>query len=286
MGPVAPGIVIHSAAMTGVRSIDYRRARSIMLLSGMIVIGLVVITMLIRRVDPIEVIATVSFAPIFVAMLVFGWRAGAGIGLAAAGLYLALRLPAIRLVGLGPMLGLVLSRTVGFVAFGSIGGWAASELGAAIGKLELYDSIDDATGLGNARSVLDVVDRERARAARHATLFSVVTARFPMPSGRSRRSRALRDLGRSLVGAVRASDHVAHLPGTNAGTVVLVLPETGPEGARTVAGSLASRLSALVGGDVDTTVLTIPGNEDQLDGLVAAATEIDVGSRPGPSVRE
>lgn len=271
---------VHSPPMRTTRTIDYRRARSITLLAGLIVIGLVVITMLVRQVDPIEVVATVSFAPIFVGLLLFGWRVGVGLGLAAGGLYVALRLPAIQLVGIGPLLGLLLSRVIGFVAFGGIGGWAAAELGAAIGKLELYDTIDDATGLGNARSVVEVIDRENARATRHSGVFSVVTARFPHPAGRARRARALREVGRTLRGSLRTSDHAAHMTIDGDGVIVLVLPETGPEGAQTVADGLAAKMLAVLGDRPLATTFTLPGDEPTIDELVAAARTIDAAGRP------
>ncbi len=265
--------------MTRARSIDYRRARSIALLTGMIVIGLVVVTMLVRQVDPIEVVATISFAPIFVGMLLFGWRMGVGLGLAAAGLYLSLRLPAIRLVGWGPLLGLILGRAIGFVAFGGIGGWAATELGAAIGKLEQYDTVDDDTRLGNARSFVRAVDREQARVARHATVFSIAAVDFPLPTGNRRRSRLLREIGRALDGSVRAADDLFHLPEPDRSIVVAMLPDTGPEGAATVAASLARRISAFVE-PAGTNHTTVPGGEDTVGSLLGRARSVDAATRP------
>lgn len=273
------GSCIHSPLMARARSIDYRRARSVALLTGMIVIASVALTMLAREVDRIEVVATVSFAPIFVAMLLFGWRAGAGLGLAAGGLYLALRLPAVRLVGWSPLLGLILSRTAGFVAFGAIGGWAATELGAAIGKLELYDVVDDDTRLGNARSFLRAVDRETARVARHSTVFSVSYLEFALPESRRGRTRLLRAVGRALTGALRTADDICHLPGPGRTTIVAVLPDTGPEGAATVAVSLSARLRE-VAADARTGHATIPGDDGEIAALVERARAIEAASRP------
>jgi hypothetical protein len=261
------------------RSIDYRSARSIVLLAGMVVIALVAATMLVRGVDPIEVTATLSFAPIFVAMLFFGWRAGAAAGLVAAGLYFALRFPAIELVGIRPLLGLIISRCVGFVAFGAIGGWAAAELGAAIGKLERYDMVDDATGLGNARSVIEAVDREMARADRHQTVFSVAVATFQLDEGGRRQSRRFRDVGRTFIDSMRASDHTAHIRHNGDSILVAVLPETGPEGASTVAASMMEKLAG-VGIDASTQSWTMPGDDDQMTRLLTVVGEADAASRP------
>ncbi len=246
----------------------------------MIVIALVVITMLVRGVDPVEVVATLCFAPIFVAMVFFGWRAGAAVGIASAGLYVALRFPAIELVGVSPLLGLLISRSIGFVAFGAIGGWAAAEVGAAIGKLEHYDMVDDETGLGNARSVIGAIDRERARTDRHRTVFSIAIASFTVDEPRRRRQRRFREIGRAFVDSMRVSDHIAHVRRGPESHLVAILPETGPEGASTVAHTMADRLSSL-GLAARPDSWTMPGNDERTDGVLQLATEVDAAARPG-----
>lgn len=240
------------------------RARNLLLLSGLILLGLIVMSMAFRGVDPVEVVATAAFAPIFVAILFFGIRGGVAVAVAAALGYTALRLPAIRLVGIPTLSGLLVSRIVGFMAFGAIGGWAASVVGSSLTKLALFDEIDDATGLHNARSLLAVLDRERSRAGRYSGVFSVVHASFDRPAGRGRAVQtALRALGGRLVSSVRISDHLSHFSDDRSHLVV-VLPETGAEGAETVRAGLVAALDGWSAVAPVTKVICMPGDDEAL----------------------
>ncbi len=231
---------VHSPAMTGSL---HRSARNLLLLSGLALLGLTILTMTIRGVDPIEVVATLAFAPIFAAILFFGLRGGAALSMAAVVMYVLLRKPAIDLVGIAPLSGLILGRTLGFLAFGLVGGWAAEVVGGSLTKLALFDEIDDDTGLKNARSLVAVLDRERSRMGRYAGVFSVVHASFVPPPGSARSVRsALRSLGVSLANSVRISDHISHMSEEDRSHIVVVLPETGREGASTVAANLGEIL--------------------------------------------
>lgn len=261
-------------------TLSYRRARDLLLLAGLIVLGLVAITMILRGVDPVEVTATLFFAPIFVAFLFFGWPAGLLTGVAAAAGYVAMRWSAIELVGFPALSGLVFSRVVGFCAFGGIGGWAAGRLRQTLDKMALYDAVDDATGLGNARAAIDAVVRERGRADRYHSVVSVVTARFPLLGTRRRMSAGLARLGAELAGGVRTSDHVAHMASGDRHLVVVVLPETGGEGAAVVAENLAGRIASALGTQAETAVMVHPDHPEPLDELVDELREVDARERP------
>jgi hypothetical protein len=247
------------------------QARNLLLLSGLVLLGLIVLSMVVRGVDPAEVAATASFGPIFAAILYFGLRGGVITGVAAALGYLALRLPAIRLVGIAPLSGLLVSRVIGFLAFGTVGGWAASVVGGSLTKLALFDEIDDATGLHNARSLIAVLDRERSRAGRYAGVFSVVLATFDPPTGRGRAAKsAYRSLGGRLVSSVRVSDHVCHLV-VDRSQLAVVLPETGHEGAETVRSNLVSALESWGAVGLNTQVIVYPGDDEPLADLERVA---------------
>lgn len=252
------------------RTLTFRRARDITLTVGLIVIALVTLSMILRGVDPVEITATVAFAPVFVAFLFFGWRAGLAVGVLAAVAYVFMRLPAIGIVGLGPLFGTMVSRVLGFVVFGAVGGWAAEQLQASIDKLELHDEIDDATGLGNARSVVNVLTDEMARCARYDTFSSVIDCRFEMPGGVSNRTTAstIRQLGTVLAHSIRASDHAAHIDESGLHRIIMVLPETGEAGASTVAANLDREIRARFGVSTETSVLTLPDHNDQADLLL------------------
>ena len=160
----------------GDRRMTFSRARGLLLVSGLILISLVSLIAISRGVDRIEVIATLLFIPVFAGFLFWGIKGGFWLGLVAALTYVAIRLPSIRLVGLTALSGQLAARILGYLGFGLGGGWAAQQIKATLDKFELHDDIDDETGLGNARSMIEVTDTEKARADRYQKVFSVVLA--------------------------------------------------------------------------------------------------------------
>ena len=197
-------------------TLTFDRAKTLLLMSGLILIGVVGLVALTRGVDPVEVAGTLLFVPVFAGFLFFGIPGGVTLGIAAGVAYVVLRWPAVQLVGLSPLPGQIVARVAGYIIFGMGGGWAIGQIQATLEKLELHDDIDDETGLGNARSMLETVDLERARADRYQKLFSVVAADFRAPgweelSPRKQRT-VLRDLGIKVAAGVRATDHVGPRP--------------------------------------------------------------------------
>lgn len=247
----------------------FRRARDITLLVGLVIIALVALTMVLREVDPIEITATAAFAPVFVGFLFFGWRTGLGVGVLAAVGYVAMRIPAIRIVGVAPLFGTLTSRVLGYLVFGGVGGWAAEQLQAAMDKLELHDEVDDASGLGNARSVVNAIEHEKARSERYGMLMSVIDCRFEMPGQVGGRLGAaeIRRLGTAVAHSVRTSDHAAHIAHDDVHRLLLVLPETAAAGAGTVAANLDREIRARFGVATEVTVLTLPDDVDRIDAL-------------------
>jgi PleD family two-component response regulator len=150
-------------------------------------------------------------------------------------------------VGLNTFRGHLLSRTVAYLAFGLMGGWAASQVEGSLTKLDLYDQIDDATGLFNARFLVQDSDLEMARSTRYQTLFSVVLVEFPTSAlaGLNRRQRAnvLKGLGKILRESVRTVDRVIHAFDGERHRLAVVLPETGHEGADVFAHRLVDWVS-------------------------------------------
>jgi hypothetical protein len=114
-------------------------------------------------------------------------------------------------------------------------------LESALEKLDLYDEIDDETGLYNARHLLAQTDLEVARARRYKTLFSVVTLDLPAAPfdalGRRKRRQVLRELGRQVGASVRTVDHVVHFRDGDVHRLAAILPETGTEGAEVFRGA-------------------------------------------------
>jgi hypothetical protein len=247
---------------------DWDRARGVLLASGVALIGLIALTAFFRDVDRVEVVATLMYAPILAGLLSFGLSGGLLLGLAAAGVYIGLRIPAIDLVGLTPIAGTLISRVVGYIAFGTLGGWSADQLRVALDRYELIDEVDQDSGLGNGKSVISALARESNRAKRYASPFSVVTASFG-DIGSDRRARAtLRELGTKVAMSIRASDHAAHVRTADGHQIIVVLPETAAEGAITVRDNLGALVGGVAGSPVETGSITDLGDdEDPMSGL-------------------
>src|SRR5688572_14215233 len=194
--------------------LGYVKARRLLVVAGVVVLAVVALTMYARSVDTVEVVATLLIFPDFRGFVDRGVAGRIIAAVAAIGIYTALRYPAIDAIGADEFTGLIASRAAAYLIFGAVGGWAMQVLEGSLEKLELYDEIDDETGLYNARHLLQQTDLERSRATRYSTLFSVVT--LDLPAGplnamkaRTRRT-VLRDLGRLLREGARNVDHMVH----------------------------------------------------------------------------
>jgi len=253
--------------------LGYAKARRLLLLTGLVVLGVVAVVMYARRVDTVEVVATLLFIPIFLAFVFRGVWGGIVGALVAIGVYTAMRSPAIDAIGFGEFAGLITSRAAAYLIFGAIGGWSTQVLEGSLEKLELYDEIDDETGLYNARHLLNQIDLESARARRYQTLYSLVlldlpAAPFTQLKPRERRT-MLRDLGRLLGEGVRNVDHVVHVRDGEAHRFAVVLPETAQEGAEVFRGRFGERISHYLGergvavdGALEARALTVPGDDE------------------------
>ncbi|MDE0804455.1 MAG: hypothetical protein OSA99_14175 [Acidimicrobiales bacterium] len=264
--------------------IGYDRARRLLILVGMAILAIVVAGLLARSVDHVEVVGTLLFVPIFLALMFFGVSGGAVAGVVATGAYVFLRADAIDAVGWGEFAGTVVSRGLGYVLFGVAGGWAASTLELSLDKLDLYDTIDDLTGLHNARFLVDDVGLESARSQRYETVFSVSFVEIPAAEigalSTRRRRQVLRELGQRLDAGVRSIDRVAHGFDGRVHRVATVLPETAAEGASIFHGRLLTRLTEFFSShDLDVfltgEVCTIPGHGDALEARLENWRRID-----------
>jgi hypothetical protein len=267
--------------------LGYETARRLLLAAGVLVLAVVITVMYIRRVDTVEVVATLLFVPIFLALLYKGVLGGLLAGIAASIVYALLRGPAIDAVGFGEFAGLIASRSAAYLIFGLFGGWSNQTLESSLDKLELYDEVDDDTGLGNARLFLRLTDLEAARAKRYQTLFSVarveVAATALTALGRRRSRAVLRELGRLVGEGVRTVDHVAHGRLGDRHLFAAVLPETAGQGAEVFRDRFAARIGdflvargvALGAGDVSASSFTVPGGEAELEAARADFGRID-----------
>src|SRR5207302_5595002 len=196
------------------RGLSYNQVRILMLVGGLVLLGLTALVTYVRRVETAEVAAILFFIPIFVAFVFWDWIGGLIAAAAATAGYIILREPAIHALGSGPFVSLIFSRSIAFFAFGAIGGLGNQQLEASLTKLDLYDQVDDATGLYNARYFLQDTDLEVSRSKRYQTIFSVAVVDFPVAAldavGRRRRRTVLRQLGQLLAESVRTVDRAVH----------------------------------------------------------------------------
>jgi GGDEF domain-containing protein len=239
----------------------WNRARGLVLLGGLIVVGVIVLVMSMRGVDPVEIAATMFFAPVFVGALYFGPLAGLLLGLAAVGGYVALRLPAIRLVGWSELGGLLAFRAAGYLLFGGVAGWASRSLAQTMTRLEAHDPVDPRSGLVNRRAVLHVLEAERVRAERYGSVFSVVALRMPdsqVPAF---------ELGELVARRVRASDTAGRLEIDGDQLLVVVMPETPSEGAARLTADLTELISSRWRVEVSESRFTFPDDREELDRL-------------------
>jgi GGDEF domain-containing protein len=260
--------------------------RVLLLSAGLVFLAMTAMVTYVRRVETAEVVAILLFIPIFIALIFWDWIGGLTVAALATCAYVALRLDAIHAVGLGQFRGVIVSRALAFLAFGIVGGLANRQFRSSLVKLDLYDQIDDASGLYNARFFLEATDLELSRAHRYQTLFSVSLVDIPTAAvatlSRRARSRKLREIGRALQASVRTVDRAIHASDGRNHRFAVVLPETGEEGVRIFTERLAERLSAMAGIDAVATVsVTCPGDEDSLRRLRDEFAQIDRREHPG-----
>lgn len=277
--------------------LGYARACRRLIVVGLAILGVVVAGLLARSVDHVEVIGTLLFAPIFVALLFWGLAGGVVAGVGATVVYVVLRSDAIEAAGWGAFAGVVVARGLGYLLFGVAGGWASSTLEMALDKLDRHDTIDDQTGVHNARFLVDDVGLERARAERYQTIFSVSFVEIPAAEVDAlpvrRRRHVLRELGQLLDGGIRTIDRAAHGHDGRTHHVATILPETAAEGAAVFHARLLARVGDFLRAhDVDVIVsgevCTVPGPVDALEARldtwrrIDAAEHASTGGAPGP----
>jgi GGDEF domain-containing protein len=274
------------------RGLSYNQVRLLMLIGGLVLLGVTAGVNYVRRVETAEVVAILLFIPIFIAFVFWDWKGGLIAAALATVVYVILRRPAIDAIGAGRYTALIFSRAIAFFAFGLIGGLANQQLRSSLTKLDLYDQIDDATGLFNARYFLQDTELEMSRANRYQTIFSVAAVDLPDDAltamGWRKRRNTLRQLGALLADSIRTVDRAVHAQDGGVHRLAVVLPETAEEGAQIFTDRLATRVSAFLaqrGATVDDTsvtrqALTFPGDEAGLQQLRDVYAEIERREHP------
>lgn len=273
-------------------ALGYNRARQLILVAGLIVLLVVAGLMYARRVETVEVVGTLLFVPVFLAFVFKGLRGGLVGGVVAALIYAALRYPAIDLVGFGRFASLIASRTLAYIAFGAIGGIAFSQLESSLNKLDLFDQIDDATGLFNARFFVDDTNLEMERADRYQTIFCVVVVDVPAASlgdlGKRQRDRVIKELGGIIRDSIRTVDRGVHASDGSRHRFAAILPETARDGARVFATRLVAKMvetlgnrgAAIQADQVSFDISMFPGDEEDLAEMRRDFATLDAREHP------
>lgn len=262
-------------------SFSHRQARALVLVLGTSILLAVAASAHLRGADPVEVGAIILFVPVTLALVLGGPRWGAVAGVLAAVAYTVVRLRTLEGADIGEFTGSIVTRVLLFVSFGLFGGFAHRNLEAQLDKLERYDEVDDLTGVGNARSLLSLAEREVARAQRYQSTFSLGVIRLDASvlqglSGRHA-DRLVRRLFTQVNRAVRTTDRVTRLATDDIEELSVILPETGPEGVRIfidrARDGLARTLADIGIATDDRTlsgrVMTVPGDEEELHAHLA-----------------
>lgn len=226
--------------------ISYAKARAILLVLGLLILIGIGAVMFVRSVQTVEVIGVLLFIIVFIGLVFWGLPGGLiGAGIAILS-YVGIRYQGIQTFGWGELSGFILTRSLSYLVFGAIGGWANQQLESSLQKLELYDQIDDETGLFNARFFLQDTDLEMSRSLRYQTIFSIAIVEIEVDAleALSRRQRAgvLKELGRQLRDSVRTVDRAFHGRDRNTHRLGVVLPETARQGAEIFTSRLASSI--------------------------------------------
>lgn len=270
----------------------YGRARLMLSLVGLAILAVLVAVLLVRSVDTTEVVGTLLFAPIFLLLLWFRLPGGLIGAAAATGVYVVLRADAIDAVGWGEFAALIVTRAIAYFLFGAVGGWASGTLSMSLDKLDLYDQVDDLTGVNNARFLLTDIDLEKARSQRYQTVFSVsflaIDAGPISDLPARKRKTLLRQLGAKLDDGIRTMDRVAHGYDGSCHRVATILPETAGEGARVFQVRLEEQIRAFLaehgagGATVDGDIVTVPGDDGALERHLAEWKAIDQAEHATP----
>jgi GGDEF domain-containing protein len=271
---------------------SYATTRRLVLAAGLVVLLLIAGLMYVRRVDTVEVVAVLLFIPIFLAFSFWHVPGGIVAGLGAWAIYAFLRAPAIEAIGGDRYVGIILGRGIGYLAFGILGGWASQQLERSLEKLDVYDQVDDDTGLFNARFLVQDTDLEMARATRYQTFFSVCMVEVPGTAlddlPRRRRTAILRELGHQMKEAVRSVDRPVHARDGSVHRFAVICPETGEEGARVFASRLGERIGDFVrsrgvplpDGKLVAVAATYPGDDGRMATLRDQFAAIDRTEHP------
>lgn len=262
-------------------ALEFRRMRTLLLLSGLGVLALTALVLWWLAVDPEEVVAVTFFLPVFAAAVFGGTRWGLGVGLLAASGYLVLRLDDLAVLASAQQWTRPLAYGIAYLAFGGLAGWAAHELTRGIEKLDRYDVTDDESQLLNARGLHRQLEQEVDRARRYGSDFAVVAVAFDVPGDRDQRRRMRQRIGDVVRHSVRSVDDTGRVTVDGRDLVIAVLPETSRGGAEVVGAKVVEHLRAGADTrDAEVTWLSQPEDLEAIDELLSTLAAVVAREHP------
>jgi diguanylate cyclase (GGDEF)-like protein len=258
------------------RTLSYSQAKVVLALLGM---GITAVTTLLayeRGAPPTEVIAPALYLPIVLGAVFLGLVGGLVAAALASLIYGVLLVDEVWEVrGFAEFSLLLTNRVLFYFFLAVILAVGIRFIEARLHKLEIYDQVDDLTGLYNSAFFLQNTDLETSRANRYQSVFSVVDlevaheAFADLPARRTKR--LVKDLASRIQAAVRQVDRPARASSAEREYFLIILPETGQEGAHIFAERLevASRQflaerGCRTDGHVSVATATYPEQPDDL----------------------
>lgn len=258
--------------------LTYLQARLLLLVLGIAVAVSQALLAWERGAASTEVFAPILYIPVFIGAIFFSLPGGlvaAGVSSIVYGTVLA---DLTAQVGLGQFFVLLVTRVSFYFLFGVVVALGTRYIETRLHKLEIYDQIDDETGLYNSAFFLQDTDLETSRANRYQTFFSVAALdvdREALADLSSRRQRrAIKDLASRIEESIRRVDRAAHTHDGSRDRFLIVLPQTGEEGARVFSERLEQSSSEFlaergcnVDGGIAVDTITYPDAPDRLTAL-------------------
>lgn len=275
-------------------SFAYAKGRRTITLAGIAVLALIVAFEVYRGIDPVEVGATILFVPVFLAFMWKGAAGGLVVGSLATAVYLVVRLPAMQAVPEGWFIRSTIARSLAFVAFGAVGGWASRRVDSSLTKLELFDQIDDSTGLYNARYFLQEVAVEKTRFQRYGSDLSIAVMEIQSEDAvkvSRQSSTAISEYGAALKRSLRPTDRAIHAADGRGHIFAVILPDTGAEGAKIFGNRLLSAATEFFAErgsgsseKMSVEMISFPADEGLLESFSNRLRQIDQAEHPADSL--
>lgn len=250
---------------------DYKGFQRFILVSGSLLIiastGLVFIT---TRSIP-ETIGQLLFFLLLIGALYDGRRGGTVSAILASTIYATMHFTSILSQGIGPVLPLILIRSVIYCVTGPLGGEILSKIKQFMVEASHQEFVDPETKIFNRVYFARLAEVELSKFERYNTVSSIVIVTVDPEALalylKAPRSPGIKYLTEAITGSVRLVDEVGRV---DDGVFGVILPFTPDEGAKIVAKRLHLATSNRLGYEdsVDCEIISLPGDKERLEAMI------------------